>query len=173
MYKIHDQIFCFLKFFTFDVLFNGFSIRGATVKSTKTSPNWGFVPNDTKRCAFFEATKYQKPKRKYQKNRNFQKTIFWAINFVPKIMLTKYEVLTRIQLRYLLVQTLRFTSADSISVNVWLWTPLGAPLAESCLGSGDFPEISGILPTLRSCISELKKYFLMGPVPLQRSMSKL
>ena len=44
---------------------------------------------------------------------------------------------------------------------------------KSCLGSGDFPEISGILPTLRSCISELKKSFLMGPVPLQISMYKL
>ena len=28
-------------------------------------------------------------------------------------------------------------------------------------------------PTLRSCISELSEYFLMGPVPLQRTMYKL
>ena len=34
-------------------------------------------------------------------------------------------------------------------------------------------EISKIHPTLRSCISELNKYFFIGPVPLERSMHKL
>ena len=71
------------------------------MRSTKTSPNWGIVPNDTKRCVFFGATKYQKHKRKYLKNRNIQKANFLVMNFVHKVMLTKYEVLTRIQLRYL------------------------------------------------------------------------
>ena len=48
-----------------------------------------------------------------------------------------------------------------------------AHLSQGCLGSADFSEISEIRPTLRSCISELSEYFLMGPVPLERSMSKL
>ena len=67
----------------------------------KLAQTGGIVPNDTKRCAFIEATKYQKHKRKYLKNQNFQKTILFVIRNVHKIMLTKYEVLTRIQLRYL------------------------------------------------------------------------
>ena len=44
---------------------------------------------------------------------------------------------------------------------------------EICDKKSIISEISKINPTLRSCISELKKYFAMGPIPLQRSMSKL
>ena len=42
-----------------------------------------------------------------------------------------------------------------------------------CRRIWDFPGIFEMCPTLGSCISELKTYFLMGPVLLQRSMSKL
>ena len=95
--------------------------------------------------------------------------------FVHKTILTKYEVLTRIQLRYLLVQTLRFTlkiGSDIMQRSLGMNT-FSLIFMKSCLGSENFPEISGIHPTLRSCISELTEYFLMGLVPLQRSMSKL
>ena len=61
------------------------------------------------------------------------------------------------------------------SKKVWrsLFGQLPPSSALSCPRILDFPEISEMCPTLRSCISELSEYFLMGPVPLQRSMSKL
>ena len=37
----------------------------------------------------------------------------------------------------------------------------------------EFPKFSEMYLTSWSCISELSEYFLMGPVPLQRSMYKL
>ena len=90
-------------------------------------------------------------------------------------MLTKYEVLTRIQLRYLECTTLRFTlkiGSDIIQRSLGMNT-FSLVFMKSCLGSEKFPEFPGIHPTLRSCISELTEYFLMGPVPLKRSVCKL
>ena len=95
--------------------------------------------------------------------------------FVHKIMLTKYEVLTRVQLRYLEGQKVCVTlkiGSDIIQRSLGMNT-FSLILMKSCLGSGNFPEFSRIHPTLRTCISELTEYFLMGPVPLQRSMYKL
>ena len=68
----------FFENFAFEVLFNGFSMRDATVRSTKTSPNWDIIANDPKRCVLFDATKYRKHKRKYQKLKKPKKHFFWS-----------------------------------------------------------------------------------------------
>ena len=88
-------------------------------------------------------------------------------------MLTKYKVLTLVQLRYLEGKNrlhLTLASPDWIS-NFEHFSR--AHLSQGCLGFGDFSEISEIRPTLTSCISELKEYFFKISNFLKRSMSKL
>ena len=53
------------------------------------------------------------------------------------------------------------------------WSTTGSGVDRIHKESADFPGFSEMCPTLKSRISELNEYFLMGPVPLQRSMSKL
>ena len=53
------------------------------------------------------------------------------------------------------------------------WSTAGSGVDKIHKESADFPGFSKMCPTLKSCISELNEYFLMGPVPLQRSMYKL
>ena len=53
------------------------------------------------------------------------------------------------------------------------WSTAGSGVDKIHKESADFPGFSEMCPTLKSCISELNEYFLMGPVPLQRSMYKL
>ena len=72
------------------------------------------------------------------------------------MMLTKYEVAWTVELGYLASKTFvtRYCTYEQLEHFS------RAHLSQGCLGSADFSEISEIRPTLRSCISELKKYFL-------------
>ena len=90
-------------------------------------------------------------------------------------MLTKYEVPTRNQLRYLEGQTrlhLSKMAPDLVGYSYKLNT-FSMVFMKSCLGPGDFPEFSEILPTLMSCISELSEDFFKISNFLKKSMSKL
>ena len=53
------------------------------------------------------------------------------------------------------------------------WTLLKLKSSKSCRRILDFPEISEISPTLRSCISELNEYFFKIRKDPERSMSEL
>ena len=53
------------------------------------------------------------------------------------------------------------------------WSTTGSGVDRIHKESADFPGFSEMCPTLMSRISELNEYFLMGPVPLERSMPKL
>ena len=67
---------------------------------------------------------------------------------------------------------IRFFSTSKTTLNTFGQCPHRIS-SYGCRRIWDFPKFSEMCPTLRSCISELKEYFFMGPVPLQRSMSKL
>ena len=72
----------------------------------------------------------------------------------------------------IVIKSKTFLSLRKLSFNHF-WSTTGSGVDRIHKESADFPGFSEMCPTLKSCISELNEYFLMGPVPLQRSMSKL
>ena len=71
-----------------------------------------------------------------------------------------------------LIKSKTFLTLRKLSFNHF-WSTAGSGVDKIHKESADFPGFSEFCPTLESCISELNEYFLMGPVPLQRSMYKL
>ena len=72
----------------------------------------------------------------------------------------------------IVIKSKTFLTLRKLSFNHF-WSTAGSGVDKIHKESADFPGFSEFCPTLESCISELNEYFLMGPVPLERSMSKL
>ena len=72
----------------------------------------------------------------------------------------------------IVIKSKTFCNTSKLSFNHF-WSTPGSGVDRIHKESADFPGFSEMCPTLKSCISELNEYFFMGPVPLQRSMSKL
>ena len=93
--------FGFLEYFFLCVIFFDSELPEKSLKTTNSLRN---DQNATKiRCAF-QVIKNITHKKKYSRKPNFPKIVFLHTKFVHKLMLTKYEVLTRIQLRDFCVQ---------------------------------------------------------------------
>ena len=72
----------------------------------------------------------------------------------------------------ILIKSKTFLTLRKLSFNHF-WSPAGSGVDRIHKESADFPGFSEMHPTLKSRIFELTEYFLMGPVPLERSMPKL
>ena len=118
----------------------------------------------------FRGSDFQKSNQKVWKTQNFQKTKKLSCFFVHKIMLTEYEVVGTLRLGYLAGKKCRQAWTFSKFCNIAFLMLEPAEMLQRTMGFHRFPEFR---PTLTSCISELSEYFPMGPVPFERSMSKL
>ena len=113
---------------------------------------------------------YQTLSWKHEKTQNFQKPSFFIIWIYVKYTCMQYQfdrlnITTRKKLK-------TFFLID-IFCAVWLpfkihWdsTTFSLKIDKNRQISLGILDFSKICPTLKSCISELNEYFLMGPVPL-------
>ena len=120
---------------------------------------------------------YQTLSQTHEKTQNFQKPFFFIIWIYVKYTCMQYQFdrlnITIRKNPKTFFAHLIFLLLVLLSDSHWVFTTFSSKMTKNRQISVGILDFSKIYPTLKSCISELNEYFLMGPVPLQRFMYKL